>query len=401
MGQISQVPMTEGAPMVRVCVLTVLTLEQMMGEQDRNSLKTPLYSLHEELGGKMVPFANYLMPVQYPLGVMAEHKHTREHAGLFDVSHMGQVVITGDGADVWLETLVPGNIIDLKLGRIRYTMFTNEDGGILDDLMITKRNNDIFMVVNAACKEQDIAHMRTHLPDYLKLNELTDRALIALQGPMAATVISRFVSEAKEQNFMSYLEAKIDGVICFISRCGYTGEDGHEISIPADRAEGICRLLLSEPEVEAIGLGARDSLRLEAGLCLYGHDITVKTTPIEGALEWSIGKRRREQGGFPGADKILDQIAGKNIEKKRVGILPDGRAPAREGTQILDAGDNVIGEITSGGFGPTFGGPIAMGYIKTEFSEKGTKVYLAVRKKKLEARVDIMPFVPQQYFRKH
>lgn len=387
--------------MVRVCVLTVLTLEQMMSEQDRNSLKTPLYSLHEELGGKMVPFANYLMPVQYPLGVMAEHKHTREQAGLFDVSHMGQIVITGDGADVWLETLVPGNIIDLNPGSIRYTMFTNEDGGILDDLMITKRDNDIFMVVNAACKEQDIAHMRAHLPDHLKLNELTDRALIALQGPMAAAVIARFIPDAKEQNFMSYLEAKIDGVACFISRCGYTGEDGHEISIPADRAEDICRLLLSEPEVEAIGLGARDSLRLEAGLCLFGHDITIKTTPIEGALEWSIGKRRREQGGFPGADKILEQIASKNIKRKRVGILPDGRAPAREGTQVLDADDNVIGKITSGGFGPTFGGPIAMGYVKTEFSEKGTKVYLAVRKKKLEARVEAMPFVPQQYFRKN
>jgi len=387
--------------MVRVCVLTVLTLEQMMSEQDRNSLKTPLYSLHKELGGKMVPFANYLMPVQYPLGVMAEHKHTREQAGLFDVSHMGQIVITGDGADVWLETLVPGNIIDLNPGSIRYTMFTNEDGGILDDLMITKRDNDIFMVVNAACKEQDIAHMRAHLPDHLKLNELTDRALIALQGPMAAAVIARYIPDAKEQNFMSYLEAKIDGVACFISRCGYTGEDGHEISIPADRAEDICRLLLSEPEVEAIGLGARDSLRLEAGLCLFGHDITIKTTPIEGALEWSIGKRRREQGGFPGADKILEQIASKNIKRKRVGILPDGRAPAREGTQVLDADDNVIGKITSGGFGPTFGGPIAMGYIKTEFSEKGTKVYLAVRKKKLEARVEAMPFVPQQYFRKN
>jgi len=387
--------------MVRVCVLTVLTLEQMMSEQDRNSLKTPLYSLHKELGGKMVPFANYLMPVQYPLGVMAEHKHTRKQAGLFDVSHMGQIIITGDGADVWLETLVPGNIIDLKPGSIRYTMFTNEDGGILDDLMITKRDNDIFMVVNAACKEQDIAHMRAHLPDHLKLNELTDRALIALQGPMAAAVIARYIPDAKEQNFMSYLEAKIDGVACFISRCGYTGEDGHEISIPADRAEDICRLLLSEPEVEAIGLGARDSLRLEAGLCLFGHDITIKTTPIEGALEWSIGKRRREQGGFPGADKILEQIASKNIKRKRVGILPDGRAPAREGTQVLDADDNVIGKITSGGFGPTFGGPIAMGYVKTEFSEKGTKVYLAVRKKKLEARVEAMPFVPQQYFRKN
>tara|TARA_R110002096_G_scaffold266710_1_gene460367 strand:- start:163392 stop:164513 length:1122 start_codon:yes stop_codon:yes gene_type:complete len=371
-----------------------------MSDQDSDLLKTPLHTLHEELGGKMVPFAGYLMPVQYSLGVMGEHNHTREQAGLFDVSHMGQVVITGDGADAWLETLVPGNIIDLKPGRIRYTMFTDETGGILDDLMITKREKDIFMVVNAACKEQDIAHMRAHLPDHLQLTELDDRALIALQGPMAAAVTARFAPGAEDQNFMSYMEADIAGVTCFISRCGYTGEDGYEISIPADQAEDVCRMLLGEPEVEAIGLGARDSLRLEAGLCLYGHDITTETTPIEGALEWSIGKRRREQGGFPGADKILDQLASGNIERKRVGILPAGRAPAREGTEILDADDNVIGEITSGGFGPTFGGPVAMGYVKTEFSENGTDVFLAVRKKKLDARVEAMPFVPQRYFRK-
>lgn len=371
-----------------------------MSGDNSDLLNTPLCSLHESLGGKMVPFAGYSMPVQYPLGVMGEHNHTRENAGLFDVSHMGQVVITGDGADEWLETLVPGNIIDLKPGRIRYTMFTNEEGGILDDLMITKRENDIFMVVNAACKAQDIAHMRTNLPDHLTLTELTDRALVALQGPKAAAVLARFAQGVDEMPFMSYTEADIDGVPCFISRCGYTGEDGHEISIPADHAEVICKKLLAEEEVEAIGLGARDSLRLEAGLCLYGHDITTETTPAEGALNWSIGKRRREEGGFPGADKILAQISSGETETLRVGILPAGRAPAREGTEILDADDNVIGKITSGGFGPTFGGPVAMGYVKSEFSTIGTDVFLQVRKKKLEAKVAAMPFVEQRYFRK-
>ncbi|MCC3862324.1 glycine cleavage system aminomethyltransferase GcvT [Pseudemcibacter aquimaris] len=371
-----------------------------MGAEEQNLLKTPLFSLHEELGGKMVPFAGYLMPVQYPLGVMGEHNHTREKAGLFDVSHMGQVVITGNNADEWLETLVPGNIIDLKENRIRYTTFTNEDGGILDDLMITKRNEDIFMVVNAACKEQDIAHMRAALPDHLELTELTDRALVALQGPVAASVLARFADGVDEMPFMSYTEAEIDGVACFISRCGYTGEDGHEISIPAEHAQAVCRKLLAEAEVEAIGLGARDSLRLEAGLCLYGHDITTETTPAEGALNWSIGKRRREEGGFPGAEKILAQINSGETETLRVGILPSGRAPAREGTEILDADDNVIGQITSGGFGPTFGGPVAMGYVKSEFSKVGTEVFLQVRKKKLEAKVAAMPFVEQRYYRK-
>lgn len=371
-----------------------------MSEDDKSLLKTPLYSLHEELGGKMVPFAGYSMPVQYPLGVMGEHNHTREEAGLFDVSHMGQVVITGDGADEWLETLVPGNIIDLKTNRIRYTMFTNESGGILDDLMITKRENDIFMVVNAACKDQDITHMRANLPAHLELHELNDRALVALQGPKAASVISRFTPGADKMDFMSYAEVTIAGADCFISRCGYTGEDGHEISIPADKAEEVCRLILSEPEAEAIGLGARDSLRLEAGLCLYGHDITQETTPIEGSLNWSIGKRRRENGGFPGASIILDQLSSDSVARRRVGILPSGRAPAREGTEILDANDNVIGVITSGGFGPTFGGPVAMGYVTTENSKNGTDVFLQVRKKKLEAKVADMPFVTQRYYRK-
>ncbi|MBL4602829.1 MAG: glycine cleavage system aminomethyltransferase GcvT [Emcibacteraceae bacterium] len=371
-----------------------------MSAENSDLLKTPLYSLHEELGGKMVPFAGYLMPVQYPLGVMGEHNHTREKAGLFDVSHMGQVVIKGDGADKWLETLVPGNIVDLKQNRIRYTMFTNDQGGILDDLMITRRENDIFMVVNAGCKEQDIAHMRKHLPDHLELIELADRALVALQGPLAAEVITRFTAGADEMNFMSYAEVQICGADCFISRCGYTGEDGHEISIPADKAEEVVKALLAETEVEAIGLGARDSLRLEAGLCLYGHDITEKTTPIEGSLQWSIGKRRREEGGFPGAEKILEQLSSGHVERKRVGILPAGRAPAREGTEILDADDNVIGVITSGGFGPTFGGPVAMGYVNAENSQSGTPVFLQVRKKKLEAKIASMPFVKQNYYRK-
>lgn len=371
-----------------------------MGGEETNLLKTPLYSLHTELGGKMVPFAGYLMPVQYPLGVMGEHNHTREKAGLFDVSHMGQVMIKGNGADVWLETLVPGNIIDLKENRIRYTTFTNDEGGILDDLMITRRSGDIFMVVNAACKEQDIAHMQRSLPEHMELIEITDRALVALQGPMAAKVLARFVAGVDDMPFMAYTEGEINGVHCFISRCGYTGEDGHEISIPADKAEDVCRALLNEEEVEAIGLGARDSLRLEAGLCLYGHDITTDTTPVEGGISWSIGKRRRVEGGFPGADKIIAQIESGDVERIRVGILPSGRAPAREGTEILDAGDNIIGIITSGGFGPTFGGPVAMGYVKSEYSKIGTDVFLQVRKKKLEATVADMPFVKQRYYRK-
>lgn len=371
-----------------------------MSAEDSNLLKTPLYDLHVELGGKMVPFAGYAMPVQYPLGVMGEHNQTRASAGLFDVSHMGQVVITGSDADKWIETLVPGNIIDLAPNHIRYSMFTNDTGGILDDLMITKRDNDLFLVVNAACKEQDIAHMRSHLPAGFTLTELTDRALVALQGPKAAEVLARFAPGADEMDFMTYQEVTICGAACYISRSGYTGEDGHEISMPADKAEEICRSLLAEPEVEAIGLGARDSLRLEAGLCLYGHDLTPETTPVEGSLLWAISPRRREEGGFPGDKIILDQIESKEYAKKRVGILPEGRAPAREGTVILNADGAEIGTVTSGGFGPTFGGPVAMGYVKKEFSAIDTEIFLSVRGKQLPARVAKTPFVPQRYYRK-
>ncbi|MCF8474770.1 MAG: glycine cleavage system aminomethyltransferase GcvT [Emcibacter sp.] len=364
-------------------------------------LKTPLLTLHEELGGKIVPFAGYAMPVQFPMGVLKEHIHTRTKAGLFDVSHMGQVVITGPNADRWIETLVPGNIVDLPLNHIRYSMFTNDQGGILDDLMITKRKNDLFLVVNAACKTQDIAHMKQHLANGLTLTEITNRALVALQGPKAAEILAKFCSDVDKMDFMTYAEMSILGVDCFISRSGYTGEDGYEFSIPADQAEPICRALLAENDVEAIGLGARDSLRLEAGLCLYGHDITEKTTPLEASLLWSIGQRRRTEGGFIGDKIILEQIATKNIAQKRVGILPDGKAPAREGTSITDKQGHEIGVITSGGFGPTYGGPIAMGYVKPEFSALDTEIFLSVRGKQMPARVAKMPFVPQNYYRKN
>ncbi|WP_138380794.1 glycine cleavage system aminomethyltransferase GcvT [Luteithermobacter gelatinilyticus] len=366
--------------------------------------KTPLFSLHEELGAKMVPFAGYAMPVQYPLGVMKEHLHTRAAAGLFDVSHMGQVVIRGENADAWMETLVPGNITALKPGRLRYTQFTNDEGGILDDLMVTKREDDLFLVVNAACKEQDIAHLKAHLPKGFTLTELDDRALVALQGPKAAEVMARFVPDAADMPFMSYMEKDIESVPCYISRCGYTGEDGFEISIPADQAEMLCRRLLAEPEVEAIGLGARDSLRLESGLCLYGHDITTDTTPVEADLVFSIAKRHKDQtgdeGGFPGDHIILEQLRTGRIARKRVGILPEGRAPAREGTEILNDHDEVIGHITSGGFGPTLGGPVAMGYVKADYATSGQPVFLLVRGKKLPAHVADMPFVEQRYYRK-
>lgn len=376
-----------------------------MSADPKDLLKTPLDALHEELGAKMVPFAGYAMPVQYPLGVMGEHNHTRASAGLFDVSHMGQVVISGNDADRWLETLVPGNIIDLKVNAIRYSMFTNDQGGIMDDLMITKRENDLFLVVNAACKAEDIAHMRAHLPEHLTLTELGDRALVALQGPKAAEVLARLAHNsdirADEMDFMTYAQVTICGAECFISRSGYTGEDGHEISIPADKAEQVCRALLAEIEVEAIGLGARDSLRLEAGLCLYGHDLTVETTPVEASLLWSIGKRRRAEGGFPGHKIILTQIETKNYSQKRVGILPDGRAPAREGTVILNKDGVQIGKITSGGFGPTYGGPVAMGYVSPEFATIDTEIFLVLRGKQLPARVAKTPFVPQRYYRKN
>ncbi len=365
--------------------------------------KTALFDLHVELGAKMVPFAGYEMPVQYPLGVKKEHLHTRTQAGLFDVSHMGQVKLTGANAAAALETLVPVDIIDLPVGKQRYALFTNEDGGIMDDLMVANYGDWIYVVVNAACKEQDIAHMRANLGDGIELEVLDDRELIAIQGPTAAAALARIQPEVASMVFMDSREISIDGVDCIISRSGYTGEDGYEISIPSADTDRLVRLFLDQPEIEAIGLGARDSLRLESGLCLYGHDLDNATTPLEGSLIWAISPCRRatgeRAGGFPGADKILDQITNKNWTRKRVGLLGEGRAPIREGAELFDAEGNKIGVVTSGTYGPTIEAPVAMGYVETAFSKLDTQVFAEVRGKKLPMTVSRMPFIEQRYFR--
>ncbi len=365
--------------------------------------KTPLFDLHVSSGAKMVPFAGFSMPVQYPLGVKNEHLHTREKAGLFDVSHMGQVVLTGEGAAAMMESLVPVDIIDLPAGKQRYALFTNEEGGILDDLMVTNYGDSLYVVVNAACKDQDIAHMRANLPESVELSVLDDRALVALQGPRAADVMKRFAPETADMVFMDSRKVSIEGVLCFISRSGYTGEDGFEISIPSSDAHRLCQMFLDQPEVEFIGLGARDSLRLESGLCLYGHDIDTDTTPIEGSLIWAISKIRRNGGeranGFPGADKILSQIETKEFDMKRIGLLGSSRAPVREGVELVNADDKIIGKVTSGTFGPTIGAPVAMGYVEKEFAALETEVYALVRGKKLPMTVSRMPFIEQRYHR--
>jgi aminomethyltransferase len=367
-----------------------------------NLKSTVLHDLHVARGGKMVPFAGYEMPVQYPAGILTEHRHTRTQASLFDVSHMGQVTLRGpDGfasAATALERLVPGDIAGLAPGRMRYTMFTNENGGILDDLMATNVGDYLFLVVNAACKDADIAHLKAGLSGDIEIGVLEDRALIALQGPAAAEVLSRYARDAARMPFMSALPFEIDGSRLAVTRSGYTGEDGFEISVPAADAVRIAELLLGEAEVEPAGLGARDSLRLEAGLCLYGHDIDATTTPVEAALTWSIGKRRREEGGFPGDAVVRDQIE-NGVSRKRVGILPDGRAPAREGTEITDAAGVAIGSVTSGGFGPSADRPVAMGYVATEYSAKETAVQLVVRGTPRPGKISTMPFVPHRYFR--
>ena len=362
---------------------------------------TPLHALHVELGAKMVPFAGYDMPVQYPLGVKREHEHTRQAAGLFDVSHMGQVLLRGPNPAEALETLVPADIVGLAAGMQRYALFTSEEGGILDDLMVVNAGDHLYLVVNAACREQDIAHLRRGLPDHEV--EVVDRGLLALQGPQAASVMQRLCPEACEMVFMQHGRFTIDGIDVWASRSGYTGEDGFEISVAAEDTEALARRLLAEEEVEAIGLGARDSLRLEAGLCLYGHDIDTGTTPVEGGLIWAIGKPRRRggerAGGFPGADLILHQVAEKDHRRKRVGLLGEGRAPVREGTELYDAEGDHLGRVTSGGFGPSVGKPVAMGYVAIEAAEIGTTVYAEVRGKRLPMTVSKMPFVTPGYHR--
>ncbi|MEX0623170.1 MAG: glycine cleavage system aminomethyltransferase GcvT [Saccharospirillum sp.] len=369
-----------------------------------DSLKTtPLTDLHVEMGARMVPFAGYSMPVQYPLGVKQEHLHTRSAAGLFDVSHMGQLKLHGEQAAAELEKLVPVDIIDLPVGKQRYAIFTSETGGILDDLMVTRYEDCLYLVVNAACKEADIAHLEAHLSNGVTLERLDDRALVALQGPKAVDVLARYEPAVARMVFMDNWQLTLDGADCYVSRSGYTGEDGYEISIPATDADRLIRRFLAEPEVELIGLGARDSLRLESGLCLYGHDIDTTTTPLEGSLIWAISKPRRADGerpgGFVGAEVILGQIANKDWQRKRVGLVGTGRAPVREGTELFNAEGDRIGVVTSGTFGPSAELSIAMGYVETAYSALETEVFAEVRGKRLPMTVSRMPFVEQRYYR--
>lgn len=368
---------------------------------------TPLFDLHVELGAKMVPFAGYEMPVQYPLGVMKEHLHTRAAAGLFDVSHMGQVLLTGaDYATIAqaFEALVPMDVLGLPQERQRYGLFTNDAGGIEDDLMFANRGDHLFVVVNAACKDADIARMKAALEPEITVTPVTDRALIALQGPAAEAALSRLNPAAAEMKFMDVATFALAGVDCWVSRSGYTGEDGYEISVPEAQTDALSRALLDMDEVEAIGLGARDSLRLEAGLCLYGNDIDAGTTPVEGGLNWAVQKVRRSggdrQGGFPGATRILSDFD-NGAGRKRVGLVPEGRAPMRAGTLLFataDGGDTV-GEVTSGGFGPSFGGPVAMGYVTSDYAAADTSLYGEVRGKRMPLKVTKMPLVQANFKR--
>ena len=382
----------------------------MLARDESSVLKrTPLHALHIALGGKMVPFAGYDMPVQYATGVLREHLHTRNSAGLFDVSHMGQLVLrpkSGNVADaaLALERLVPQDIVALAPGRQRYAQFTNAAGGILDDLMVANFGNHLFVVVNAACKAEDEAHLRAHLSDVCEIEPLPDRALIALQGPKAEQVLAQHAAEIAAMRFMDCGPRRIDGIDCFVSRSGYTGEDGFEISVPADQAEALANALLTDPDVLPIGLGARDSLRLEAGLCLYGHDIDAGTTPVEGALQWSIQKSRRRggarAGGFAGADQILPQLE-QGAPRRRVGLRTEGRAPVREGAMLFadPTSSEPIGRVTSGGFGPSLNAPVAMGYLPSSQAAPGCSVFAEVRGQRLALRVAAMPFVPNTYKR--
>lgn len=362
----------------------------------------PLDAWHRERGARMVPFAGYSMPIQFE-GILAEHNWTRENAGLFDVSHMGQLSVSGPDGDMAaaaeaLEALMPGDFSALKTGRMRYSMLLDEEGGILDDLMVTNAGEHYALVVNGAVKWDDIGHLREYLPDEITLTHHDEQALLALQGPKAVDAMARIAPVARDLSFMQGTYAKWGDVPLYITRSGYTGEDGFEISVPAQQVAMLADALTEIDEVKPIGLGARDSLRLEAGLPLYGHDITEQTDPVSADLAFAISKKRREQGGFPAAGKILETLA-KGPSAKRVGMTIDGRMAAREGAPIF-TGDARIGTVTSGGFAPTVGGPIAMGYVEAGHALSGTKLQIEVRGKMLDATVTDMPFVPHRYYRK-
>ena len=367
-------------------------------------LQTPLNALHLELGARMVPFAGYAMPVQYPAGLMAEHHHTRNAAGLFDVSHMGQLTLSGPDAAAAFESLMPVDVIGLGVNKQRYGLLLNDQGGIIDDLMFVNRGSDIFVIVNGACKHGDLAHIQARIGGRCTITPQFDRALLALQGPQAVTALARLLPGVEQLVFMTGMPANWNGADLYITRSGYTGEDGFEISLPADSADAFARALLAQPEVKPIGLGARNSLRLEAGLCLYGNDIDVTTTPVEAALNWAMQKVRRtggeRAGGFPGADLVLGQLDGTQaLTRKRVGLIALERVPVREHTELQDLQGETIGEVTSGLLGPSADKPVAMGYVKPEFAAVGTRIQALVRGKAVPMEVAPMPFVPNRYFR--
>ena len=369
-------------------------------------LHTPLHSLHLELGAKMVPFAGYEMPVSYPAGILAEHRHCRDSAALFDVSHMGQVRLVGAEAAQALESLMPVDVQGLAVGKQRYGLFTNASGGILDDLMITRReldgHGDLLLIVNAACKQADVQHLVTHIGHRCSVQPLPDRALLALQGPKAVTALARLNAEIARLTFMTGMRAALNGADCFLTRSGYTGEDGFEISVPAEQADSLARALLAQPEVRPAGLGARDTLRLEAGMCLYGHDINTTTTPVEAGLTWAIQKVRRDggerAGGYPGADVIASQLA-RGTSNKRVGLLGLERVPVREGAHLVDAQGHKLGTVTSGTLSPTVNQPIALAYVATNHAALNHEVYAEVRGKRQPMRVVALPFAPHRYVR--
>ena len=384
----------------------------LLSAPDSSLLKTPLFDLHVELGARMVPFAGYSMPVQYPVGLMAEHHHTRNAAGLFDVSHMGQLRLVGPDAAAAFETLMPVDVIDLPAGKQRYGLLLNEDGGIIDDLMFFNRGADIFVIVNGACKTGDIDHIQQKIGSRCEVITMPERALLALQGPQAVAALSRLVSGVEKLVFMTGGSFSWNGIDLFLTRSGYTGEDGFEISVHQDSADAFARALLAQPEVKPVGLGARNSLRLEAGLCLYGNDIDTSTHPVEASLTWAIQKVRRtggaRAGGFPGATKILAALQamagtsgpfGTEMSRKRVGLIAQERIPVRDGTPLQSVDGKPIGQVTSGLLGPTINQPVAMGYVSAEFASIGTQVHAIVRGKPVPMRVSAMPFVPTRYYR--
>jgi aminomethyltransferase len=372
--------------------------------ESNSLLQTPLHALHLELGARMVPFAGYAMPVQYPAGLIAEHRHTRAAAGLFDVSHMGQLRLAGGDAAAALESLMPVDVLGLALDRQRYGLLLNDAGGIIDDLMFVNRGDHIFAIVNGACKAGDLQHMQAHIGQRCQLVPMHDYALLALQGPLAAAALQRLAPGVEKLLFMTGGAFDWQGAQFYITRSGYTGEDGFEISLPAAHAEAFARTLLAQPEVKPIGLGARNSLRLEAGLCLYGNDIDATTTPVEAGLSWAIQKVRRRggerAGGFPGADKVLAQLAGeRQIERQRVGLIAQERIPVREPAPLQSTDGQAIGRVTSGLLSPTLDQPIALGYLPPAFATPGTKVNAIVRGKPVTMEVCALPFVPTHYFR--